>query len=145
MTEAELKQVAEGGARNGDGAPALVPPVAVVEPGKLTRAAGKRLAQVAELLARGVEGLGDAEFVHDLRVGSRRLGEVAWLLRPFMDKPTGKAVEASLKSLRRSMGDLRDADVTREHLLKWRMPGPVKKVARDVSEEIERRREELKT
>jgi CHAD domain-containing protein len=38
-----------------------------------------------------------------------------------------------LKGLRRSMGDLRDADVTREHLLQWKMPAPVKQVAEELA------------
>lgn len=109
-------------------------------PGKLLKAAIKRHEEVAALLARGPAALADSDFVHDLRVGSRRLGEVARLLAGFMDKPAAKAVEASLRSLRRSMGDLRDADVTREHLLKWRMPAPVKKIARDVAADLEQKR-----
>ena len=46
-----------------------------------------------------------------------------------MKKPTAKAVAASLRALRRAMGELRDDDVTREHLLKWRMPGPLRQIA----------------
>src|SRR5438874_576702 len=101
--------------------PEAVPPLAAVVPtvraAPLLDAAGERYREVFGLLAKGVEGLGGVEFVHDLRVASRRLGEVARLLGGFMDKPTARAVEASLKGLRRAMGDLRDADVTCEHLL----------------------------
>ena len=108
--------------------------------GKLIRVAAGRHKDVMDLLARPAEAsLADADFVHDLRVASRRLGEVARLLgvRKFLDKPSAKAVEASLKVLRRSMGDLRDADVTREHLLKWHMPAPVKHIAHELADAID--------
>ncbi len=81
---------------------------------------------LAGLLGAGVECGKEGDFVHDVRVAARRLGEVARLLEKFMDKPSARAVDGSLKSLRRSMGELRDSDVTREHLSKWRMPHAVK-------------------
>jgi CHAD domain-containing protein len=113
-------------------------PAVAPEPakGKLLRAAHQRHDDFAALLTRASEpagGLSDADFVHDLRVASRRIGEAARLLRPFTDKPTAKAVDASLRAIRRAMGDLRDSDVTREHLEKWKMPGPLKQVARELS------------
>ncbi len=115
------------------------PPFALESPpepakGRLLRAARKRHDTFSALLAQGSAGLADADFVHDVRVGARRLGEAARLLKPFMDKPTAKAVDASLKAVRRAMGELRDADVTREHLLKWRMPAPLKHVALEIAE-----------
>lgn len=101
--------------------------------GKLLRALVQRHELFTGLLARGAEGLADHEFVHDLRVGSRRMGEAARLLRMFTDKPTARAVASSLRAVRRAMGELRDSDVTQEHLEKWKMPGPVKQVARAVA------------
>ena len=106
---------------------------------RLLASARKRHENLTELLARGKDpaATADADLVHDLRVGSRRLGEVARLLGAFLEKPTAKAVAASLKSLRHAMGDLRDSDVTREHLLKWRIPGPLKKVAAEIAANLE--------
>jgi CHAD domain-containing protein len=122
----------------------------------LLRAVAERYGTLAGLLARagtggeaggagggGGGGLEDADLVHDLRVGSRRVGEVARLLEPFMDKPAAKAVGASLKDLRRAMGDLRDSDVTREHLTHWRMPAAVRAVAKEMAAELEAKRGEL--
>jgi CHAD domain-containing protein len=109
----------------------------------LFQAARARHAVLAELLARGPAALSDPEFIHDLRVASRRLGEAARLLRPFSDKPTAKAIAACLRALRRAFGDLRDADVTREHLLKGRMPAPLRHVARGIAAGIETSRPAL--
>jgi CHAD domain-containing protein len=110
----------------------------------LLHAARRRYQETLELLTAGhcpgQAGLADADFVHDLRVASRRLTEVARLLQSFLDKPTHKAVAASLKGLRRAVGDLRDLDVAREHLLKWRMPAPVKAPARSLADQLARRR-----
>ena len=148
----ESGEPGESGAQgaNGSASPAL-PEAATLAPdsrpqGKQIKAAARRHSDLAELLGSRAEQLADADFVHDLRVAAQRSGEVARLLGrggDFMDKPTAKAVDASLKTLRRSMGDLRDANVTREHLTKWRMPAPVKKVAREIAEELERTREKL--
>jgi CHAD domain-containing protein len=106
--------------------------------GPLLRAAGRRRAEVAELLGRAaVPGaLDDADLVHDVRVAVRRLEEVARLLRGGMDKAAARAVGESLKAVRRAMGALRDADVTREHLDRWRMPAAVKAAARALAEEL---------
>jgi len=105
--------------------------------GRLLSAVRKRHGTLAALLARGPGALSDAELVHDLRVGSRRLGEGARLLKALLEKPTAKAVAASLRALRRAMGNLRDDDVTREHLLKWRMPAPLRQIANEIAGHIE--------
>jgi CHAD domain-containing protein len=86
------------------------------------------------------------EFVHDVRVATRRLGEVARVAagaRGVLDKASSKAVQGSLKALRQSMGRLRDADVVTEHLLKWRMPAALKAVARGLAQEHAGERAEL--
>jgi CHAD domain-containing protein len=103
----------------------------------LVDAIGRRYEALRALLGQGPESLKDSEVVHDLRVGSRRLGEAARLLEPFMDKPAARAVQASLKALRHAMGELRDDDVARAHLLKWRMPAALRQVAREVAGELE--------
>jgi CHAD domain-containing protein len=155
MIDAGLSEVAASAEMPGQNANGSAPPElregATIAPeacpgSKLIKAATRRHSTLAELLGARPEQLSDADFVHDLRVAARRLGEVARLLGAgggFMDKPTARAVDASLKTLRQSMGELRDADVTREHLMKWRMPAPVKNVAREVAEELEHKREKL--
>ncbi len=134
--------------QNGSAAPAVLAggdtPMAPGEvPGKndarkLIHVAAERHRELAELLAKPAGALGDPEYVHDVRVAARRLGEVARLvaIRGLLDKPAAKAVEASLKSLRRSMGELRDADVAEEHLEKWRMPAAVKHIAEGLAENL---------
>jgi CHAD domain-containing protein len=110
---------------------------------RLLSAVRKRHETLAALLARGPAALSDADLVHDLRVASRRLGEAARLLQPFLEKPTAKAVAASLRALRRAMGDLRDDDVTRQHLLKWRMPAPLRQIAAEIAGNLESARPAL--
>jgi len=140
-------QTGQNGAGTGPlpaAAPAAKFPVAA--PGRVSEVAAARHREVMELLARPAQAaLRDADFVHDLRVASRRLGEVARLMgvRDFLDKSTAKAVEASLRALRRSMGDLRDNDVMREHLLKWHMPAPVKHIAGELAGSLEADRPKL--
>ncbi len=112
--------------------------------GALFKIAEKRREEVAGHLRHAAEGKGlDADFVHDLRVAVRRLSEVAGLMTVLMDKGSARAVEESLKGLRKAAGDLRDLDVTAEHLTKWRMPGPLKKCAREMVERELARRGEL--
>ncbi|HEY4328272.1 MAG TPA: CHAD domain-containing protein [Phycisphaerae bacterium] len=112
----------------------------------LLAAAQKRHHELAELLTKGTAALGDSDFVHDLRVATRRMGEVARLLNETgatLDKPTAKAIATSLRLLRQAMGNLRDSDVTREHLLKWRIPMPLKKVAQRIAGALEENRPTL--
>jgi len=143
MADLPISSTPEPAAADAPAVPA-VPPV----PDRPLLAAGaKRHTKLANLIAHDGKAL-DADYVHDVRVASRRLGEVARLLadnKRAMDKPTGKVVEESLKTLRRSMGVLRDADVTREHLAKWKMPAALKKVAMDMEQELGDRRAALES
>lgn len=114
----------------------------------LLEVARKRYGAVAELLKSG--GMADqriaVDFVHDVRVATRRLGEiarVAALAGGMLDKASAKAVQGSLKAVRQAMGRLRDADVVTEHLLKWRMPAALKAVARGLAEEHAAERADL--
>ena len=112
--------------------------------GALFKIAEERREQVAGYLRHAAEGQPlDVEFVHDLRVSVRRLTEVAGLLTVLMDKGSARAVEESLKGLRKAAGELRDLDVTAEHLTRWRMPGPLKKCAKEMVERVGARRGEL--
>ncbi|HUO10478.1 MAG TPA: CHAD domain-containing protein [Phycisphaerae bacterium] len=111
---------------------------------RLFKVAEERRQEVTEFLRRAGEGHTlDVDYVHDLRVALRRLSEVAGLLTVLMDKGSARAVQESLKGLRKAAGDLRDMDVMGEHLRKWRMPGALKKRARGIVEAQEKRRGEL--
>jgi CHAD domain-containing protein len=123
-----------------------VPPPAAAAPEEtpgLLKCAMKRHAALSALLGRGGPALGEAEFVHDLRVAARRLEEVARLCAPFVDRPAARAVAASLKSLRKSLGELRDSDVLREHFSRWRMPRPVRLLAAENAAALEAGRPNL--
>jgi len=71
------------------------------------------------------------------------VARVAACGRGLLDKPSAKAVQSSLKAVRQSMGALRDADVVTEHLLKWRMPAPLKLLARELAAEHAQQRPAL--
>lgn len=109
--------------------------------------AAERHADLLKMLKDAADGHSlDVDFVHDLRVGTRRLGEVAAVLGALMDKPTSRMVDATLKGLRKSAGELRDLDVAGEHLTtggRWRMPAVLRHVAEELVEEMHRRRAEL--
>gem|GEM_PF-1403399 len=144
--------------------------VAMQEKRSLLKVAGERYGVLLELLKKGVEverelaydqskienGGGqkskiDVAFVHDLRVAARRLSEVAAILAGggLMDKPTSRMVDATLKGLRKAAGELRDLDVTCEHLQlgerrgKWAMPAALKTVAKELGGELQGKRSEL--
>jgi triphosphatase len=110
----------------------------------LFQIAATRRNEVADYLRHAAEGKSlTPDYVHDLRVSLRRLTEVAGLLTVLMDKTSARAVEESLRTLRKAAGNLRDLDVTAEHLAKWRMPAPLKKAARQLVERQNARRPDL--
>jgi len=76
----------------------------------------------------------NVEFVHDLRVATRRLSEVVAVLGG--DK-------RALKKLRKAAGELRDLDVICEHLQKWAMPRALKTVAKKLVDDLQERRSKL--
>ncbi|MCL2639783.1 MAG: CHAD domain-containing protein [Phycisphaerales bacterium] len=78
----------------------------------------------------------DAKFVHNLRVATRRLSEVAAIL-------AAKPVRTALKNLRKSASELRDLDVTCEHLNQWPMPKPLKTLAKELIAEMQEKRSDL--
>lgn len=85
----------------------------------------------------------DVEFVHDLRVATRRLTEVMGVLEPLLDPPAADAVADTLRQTRRCAGDLRDLDVLGEHLQKWRFPQPLKKARQEILDSLPAQREPL--
>ncbi|MGN6367529.1 MAG: CHAD domain-containing protein [Phycisphaerae bacterium] len=115
------------------------------KPSPLFQLATQRRNDVADFLRHAADPQTplDPDFVHDLRVSLRRLSELAALLATLLDKTSARAVEQSLKSLRQAAGDLRDLDVTTQHLQKWRMPAPLKKAARQLIDREHARRPDL--
>ncbi len=105
----------------------------------------RKLLEKAAGPAEGISGM-DADYVHDLRVATRRLSEVAALLEVLTEKASARAISESLKALRKGAGELRDLDVTSEHLARpgrFHMPSAVRKVAGEILEELKGQRPEL--
>lgn len=96
----------------------------------LLKIAAERRDEMVKQLAHS--GTLDADHVHDLRVSVRRMTEAVRILESVMDKVAGRAIDDSLRSLRRAAGNVRDTDVTSAHLAKWRMPAAVRHIAQQV-------------
>jgi CHAD domain-containing protein len=105
--------------------------------------AAKRHGELQEMLTPEKTKL-SVDDVHDLRVATRRLGEVVGLFEPLMPDAMASAAGDSIKALRQAAGELRDLDVMNEHLEKKRLPGPLKKIADAIRADIPARREMLK-
>lgn len=61
----------------------------------------------------------DQEYVHQLRVGSRRAGVAIKIFAPVLNKKDGKKLAQSVRSWRRAAGNARDLDVFAGRLRKW--------------------------
>ena len=126
-------------------APPLLPRTGEVKC-SLLKVAGERHATLLALLKRSLDDRMDVDYVHDLRVATRRLAEALALLESLMDKPTSHMIEASLKGLRKAAGELRDLDVGCQHLTsggKWRMPAVLRHVAAELVAGMQSRRAAL--
>ena len=108
----------------------------------LIEIARERLRQLTKLLKKG-GAEPDEDFVHDLRVSTRRLAEVTRLLENVMNPKVAEAVVDSLRRTRQAAGELRDLDVLAEHLRKWRMPTRLKRLRQTILGELPARRELL--
>src|SRR6185436_4565115 len=69
--------------------------------------------RAATLLKRrdAVQGKGDADAIHDLRVATRRLQEVLDLFEPVLPGRETKRVRKRARSIRHHFAEVRDADV----------------------------------
>ncbi|MEI8196778.1 MAG: CHAD domain-containing protein [Phycisphaerae bacterium] len=85
----------------------------------------------------------DVDFVHDLRVLTRRLSEVVGILDGLLQPSVADALAEVLRQTRKSAGDLRDLDVLDEHLEKWRFPPGLKPLRKRLLAEIPERRSAL--
>ncbi len=108
----------------------------------------KLAAERMEELGRMVTGLdADApmgvEYVHDLRVLTRRVTEIWRLFAKLVEKPVSVGVAESLGKLRKAAGELRDLDVMGEHLERWRWPAELRKIVLEILGRIPARRVQL--
>jgi CHAD domain-containing protein len=104
----------------------------------------KRHRELHEMLTADKSSL-SVDDVHDLRVATRRLGEVVGLFKHLMPDGMAAAAADSIKALRQAAGELRDLDVMNEHLEKKRLPGPLKKIADQIRADLPARRAVLET
>ena len=81
------------------------------------RAVDRRLRRVARLLPRAAKHPErDVEYVHDLRVASRRAASTLRLFEPWLPHTASGKMQARLDRIRRAAGPARDLDVIEERL-----------------------------
>ncbi len=81
----------------------------------------------------------DVEYVHQLRVSSRRAAAALRMFRPLIDKSTTRAMRSILRQVRNVAGAARDLDVMREQFERHRM-GVADDIAGKWLCEVDRRR-----
>ena len=81
------------------------------------RAVDRRLKRVARLLPRAARHPErDVEYVHDLRVASRRAAATLRLFEPWLPQTASTKMQSRLDRIRRAAGPARDLDVIEERL-----------------------------
>ena len=82
-----------------------------------SRAIERRLKRVAKLLPRAAKHPErDVEYVHDLRVASRRAAATLRLFEPWLPQTASSEMQSRLNRIRRAGGLARDLDVIEERL-----------------------------
>lgn len=121
------------------------PPPAKPTPPSLLEIGQKRLTKLRTLLDAHRTSAADPEvdFVHDLRVLTRRLSEVVGILEGLVQPAVAEALTEVLRQTRKAAGDLRDLDVLAEHLTRWRMGPGLKPLRQRLLAEIPERRSAL--
>lgn len=76
----------------------------------LQEQAHKQLARLETALGNALT-TGEVEAVHDLRVASRRLGQILDVLAPSLDRGIVRRAQQTLRRLRRAFRNVRDLDV----------------------------------
>ena len=80
-------------------------------------AVDRRLKRVARLLPRAAKHPErDVEYVHDLRVASRRAAATLRLFEPWLPQTASRKMQTRLNRIRRAAGPARDLDVIEERL-----------------------------
>jgi inorganic triphosphatase YgiF len=92
----------------------------------LCSAALAQIAANADGVARG----DDPEYLHQLRVGVRRLRSAVRAFRPLLKRRRARAVEQPLRQMMRTFGAARDWDVFCQALAEAQTPAPLLRVAR---------------
>lgn len=77
--------------------------------------ADQLLESIRQNLPKAIEG-DDAKAVHHCRVATRRLSAFLEAAKPMLAKPARRRLKRMLKTVRRRLGDVRDADVLSGHL-----------------------------
>jgi CHAD domain-containing protein len=123
----------------------MVPPAPAPADPSLLEIGRTRLAALRALLERHRADSADpdVEFVHDVRVLTRRLSEVVGVLDELIDPAVGEAIDETLRQTRRSAGALRDLDVLGEHLARWRFPAGLRPLRKRLLGEMPERRATL--
>jgi CHAD domain-containing protein len=98
---------------------------------------GERAEQVF-LLRESVLAGWDADAVHDLRVATRRLQEAVAFGGPWLDRRAAARLRRRARSIRRSLGDLRNADVLADLLSGCirELPAGLRPPARDLRRKV---------
>ena len=112
------------------------------KPAPILERAWVRYSKLEECLRQPPERL-DPDYVHDLRVLTRRVTEVLRLMKPLLEPAIALGIGAALGDLRRAAAEFRDLDVLAEHLERWRLPRPLRQVAQEISAGLPARRSEL--
>lgn len=94
-------------------------------PAAFRSAADAALAQV-DANARGALSSPDPEYLHQLRVGLRRLRSALRSFRPILPRKKAKRVQRGLRELSPTLGAARDWDVLMLRLSAARAPAPLK-------------------
>jgi CHAD domain-containing protein len=98
-------------------------------------------AERVALLRESVLAGWQADAVHDLRVATRRLQEAVAFCGPWLDRRAAARLRRRARSIRRSLGDLRNADVLVELLSGTirELPSGLRAPARELSKKIQAR------
>ena len=106
-----------------------------------SRAVDRRLKRVAKLLPRAAKHPErDVEYVHDLRVASRRAAATLRLFEPWMPRASSTQMRSRLNRIRRAAGPARDLDVIEERLSRLAAAGGATSQLADAIERVRLRR-----
>lgn len=102
---------------------------------------GKLLARQADVLASD-----DSEAVHQMRVATRRLRSTLRIFRPYYRASALKPLRAALKQTAALLGNVRDLDVYREHLVNYTkaQPSAKRRELRLINAQLGQRHAELR-
>jgi len=115
--------------------PTIAPQAAVSD--ALSALCGAALVQIAAN-CRGAARGKDPEYLHQLRVGVRRLLSVLRAFRPLLRRKRAAALARPLRAMMRALGGVRDWDVFLDTLARAKAPAPLVSRARRERERSQR-------